>query len=77
MPNRMVSERIVDVLTWCERDSAAWPAGLRADCAVVHARFEALKLDVDSAEAWRQAQSEFVRRVLHEAGLKRIVYRSR
>jgi hypothetical protein len=68
---------MVDVLTWCERDASEWPAHVRSDCALIHARYEALKLDGDSREAWRHAQAEWVRRLLKKSGLVRIVYRVR
>ena len=51
MAARQLSERIVDVLSVCSEDPSKWPVGLRADCSLIHARFEALKLDAGDAEA--------------------------
>ena len=77
MASRQLSERIVDVLSTCSEDPGLWPSGLRGDCALIHARFEALKLDVGESEAWRQAKAEWLRGKLKEAGLARIVYHFR
>jgi hypothetical protein len=77
MAARQLSERIVDVLSVCSEDPSKWPVELRADCSLVHARFEALKLDAGDAEAWRQAKSEWIRSTLKESGMARIVYHFR
>ncbi|MGQ0634240.1 MAG: hypothetical protein ACT4QC_06505 [Planctomycetaceae bacterium] len=77
MSTRSLSELIVDVLTWCERDASDWPPSVRSECALIHARFEALKLDRNARDAWRQAQAEWVRRMLRKSGLVRVVYRLR
>jgi len=77
MAMRPLAERIVDVLSLCSEDSSQWPSDLRGDCAVIHARFDALKLDSGVPEAWRQAKSEWIRRKLREAGMARIVYHFR
>lgn len=77
MPARQLAERIVDVLSACSEDPANWPTDLRGDCALIHARFEALKLDVGAAEAWRRSKAEWIRRTLREAGMARIVYHFR
>lgn len=77
MAARPLAERIVDVLSICSEDPATWPDDLRADCSLIHARFEALKLDFGTPEAWRQAKAEWIRRSLREAGMARIVYHFR
>jgi hypothetical protein len=77
MASRQLCERIVDVLSTCSEDPALWPIGIRGDCSLVHARFEALKLDCGEAEAWRQAKVDWLRGKLKEAGLARIVYHFR
>jgi hypothetical protein len=77
MASRQLCERVVDVLAACSGGPASWPAGLRAECSLIHARFEALKLDVGEAEAWRQAKVEWMRGKLKEAGMARIVYHFR
>ena len=77
MASRQLCERIVDVLSTCSEDPAKWPPEIRVDCALVHSRFEALKLDVGESEAWRQAKMEWLRGKLKEAGLARIVYHFR
>ncbi|MBS0266275.1 MAG: hypothetical protein JSS02_30375 [Planctomycetes bacterium] len=77
MAARSLSERIVDVLAICAEDPDRWPDDLRAACSVIHSRFEALKLDWGTAEAWRQAKAEWVQRSLREAGLAKIVYHFR
>jgi len=74
---RSLSERIVDVLAICAEDPDRWPEDLRAACAVIHSQFEALKLDVGTAEAWRQAKAEWIQRSLREAGFTRVVYHFR
>ena len=77
MASRQLCERIVDVLSMCSEDPARWPLGLRGDCSLIHARFEALKLDVGESEAWRLAKTEWIRGKLKEAGMARIVYHFR
>ncbi len=77
MAGRQLSERIVDVLSTCSLDPADWPSELRSDCALIHAQFEALKLDIGEADAWRQAKSEWLRGKLRESGMARIVYHFR
>ncbi len=77
MASRQLCERIVDVLSICSADPSEWPADLRGDCSLIHARFEALKLDVGDADAWRQAKTEWMRGKLKEAGVARIVYHFR
>ena len=77
MPARQLAERIVDVLSACSEDPSRWPIDLRADCSLIHARFEALKLDSGVEEAWRQSKTEWIKRTLREAGLARIVYHFR
>ena len=77
MAARPLAERIVDVLASCSEDPATWPTDLRADCALIHAGFEALKLDIGPAEAWRQSKGDWIRRTLREAGMARIVYHFR
>ena len=77
MPARQLAERIVDVLSCCSTDPSHWPTDLRADCSLIHARFEALKLDIGVEEAWRQSEAEWIRRVLRDAGMARIVYHFR
>jgi hypothetical protein len=61
----------------CSDDPARWPVGLRGDYSLIHARFEALKLDVGDSEAWRLAKTEWIRGKLKEAGMARIVYHFR
>jgi hypothetical protein len=77
MTARSLSERIVDVLAVCSDDPSRWPDDLRADCSFIHARFEALKLDMGTNKAWRKSKSEWVRGTLREAGMARIVYHFR
>ncbi|MGE5193439.1 MAG: hypothetical protein ACM3U2_13170 [Deltaproteobacteria bacterium] len=77
MASRQLSERIVDVLSTCAADPSGWPADLRGDCSLIHARFEAIKLDVGESQAWRQAKAEWIRAKLREAGMARIVYHFR
>jgi hypothetical protein len=77
MAARSLSERITDVLALCAEEPSRWPDDLRADCSLIHARFEALKLDVGTAEAWRQSKADWIRRLLREAGVARIVYHFR
>jgi len=77
MASRQLSERIVDVLSTCSGDPANWPRDLRTECSLIHARFEALKLDVGETEAWRQSKIEWIRGKLKEAGMARIVYHFR
>ena len=77
MASRLLSERIVDVLAVCSEDSSRWPEDLRADCSLIHARFEALKLDIGTHQAWRQSKAEWVRATLRESGMARIVYHFR
>jgi hypothetical protein len=77
MAARSLAERITDVLAVCSEEPSRWPDDLRADCAVIHSRFEALKLDVGTAEAWRQSKAEWIRRAMREAGVARIVYHFR
>lgn len=77
MPARQLSERIVDVLSMCSEDPTRWPNDVRAECSLIHARFEALKLDVGDAEAWRQSKVEWIRGKLKESGMARIVYHFR
>jgi|GEM_PF-5803417 len=77
MASRILSQRIVDVLAVCSDDASRWPDDLRADCSLIHARFEALKLDMGTNKAWQQAKSEWVRGTLREAGMARIVYHFR
>lgn len=77
MAGRLLSERIVDVLSTCSLDPAKWPAELRSDCSLIHARFEALKLDIGETDAWRRAKAEWLRGKLRESGMARIVYHFR
>jgi hypothetical protein len=77
MAARSLSERIVDVLAICADDPSQWPVELRGDCSLIHARFEALKLDVGTSQAWRQSKAEWIQGALREAGLARIVYHFR
>ena len=77
MSRRQFAERLVDVLAVCSEDSSKWPADLRADCALIHSQFEALKLDMEPSEAWRQSKAEWVKSALKESGLTRIVYHFR
>lgn len=77
MATRSLSERIVDVLAVCADDPSRWPDDLRGDCSLIHARYEALKLDVGIADAWRQSKAEWIQRTLREAGMARIVYHFR
>ncbi|MBI3863215.1 MAG: hypothetical protein HY290_15090 [Planctomycetia bacterium] len=77
MATRSLSERIVDVLTVCSEGPSRWPDDLRGDCSLIHARYEALKLDLGTSEAWRQAKAEWIQRSLRESGLARIVYHFR
>ena len=77
MASRLLSERIIDVLAVCSDDSSQWPENLRADCSLIHARFEALKLDIGTHQAWRQSKAEWVRRTMRESGMARIVYHFR
>ena len=77
MASRLLSERIIDVLAVCSDDPTTWPEDLRADCSLIHARFEALKLDIGETEAWRQSKVEWIRGKLKEAGMARIVYHFR
>ena len=77
MASRLLSERIVDVLAICSDDPSGWPDELRADCSLIHSRFEALKLDIGTHQAWRQSKAEWVRRTLRESGMARIVYQFR
>lgn len=77
MATRLLSERIVDVLAVCSDDPSLWPDDLRGDCSLIHARYEALKLDVGTAVAWRQSKAEWIQGTLREAGLARIVYHFR
>jgi len=77
MAARQLSERIVDVLSACSEVPSKWPMELRADCSLIHARFEALKLDAGDADAWRQAKIEWIRSKLKESGMARIVYHFR
>ena len=72
-----IAERIVEVLATCHADPAHWPAALRADCALIHARYEALKLDVGSAEAWRRAHVEWVKKAIKRSGMVRVAYHFR
>src|SRR5262245_30959079 len=48
-----IAERIVDTLGSSARDPSTWTADVRSDCAFIHARYEALKLDIEASEAWR------------------------
>lgn len=77
MTARSLSQRIVDVLAICSEEPSRWPVDLRGDCSLIHARFEALKLDVGIAEAWRRSKTEWLRGALREAGMARIVYHFR
>jgi len=77
MASRQLSDRIVDVLTMCSEDPSKWSDDLRGDCSLIHARFEAMKLDEGEREAWRKAKAEWIRRILREAGMARIVYHFR
>jgi hypothetical protein len=77
MASRQLSDRIVDVLTMCSEDPSKWPDELRGDCSLIHARFEALKLDEGENEAWHKAKADWIRRTLREAGMARIVYHFR
>ena len=77
MASRLLSERIVDVLAVCSDDPSRWPDDLRADCSLIHAQYEALKLDVGTHQAWRQSKAEWVKRTMRESGMARIVYHFR
>jgi hypothetical protein len=77
MASRQLSDRIVDVLSMCSEDPSKWPDDLRGDCSLIHARYEAMKLDEGENEAWRKAKAEWIRRMLREAGMARIVYHFR
>lgn len=77
MHDRSLSDRIVDVLACSSRDANEWPPAIRSDCAVIHARYDALRLDKPDDVAWREAQAEWVRRAMRDAGLVRVVYRFR
>jgi hypothetical protein len=77
MANLQLTDRIVDVLVWCSENPQRWPAELRADCAFIHSRYEALKLDLDAEEAWRCAKVEWTRNVLKRSGLVRVAYHFR
>ena len=72
-----IDERIVEVLTNCCHNPESWSAELRADCALIHARFEALKLDISTSDAWRQAQQDWIRKVIKQSGLVRVTYHFR
>jgi hypothetical protein len=72
-----LAEQIVDVLAKCSDDPRNWPAGLRSDCAWIHARYQALKLDVSTAEAWKQAKLEWVRNVVKRSGIVQVAYHFR
>jgi hypothetical protein len=77
MASRQLPDRIVDVLSMCSEDPSKWPDDLRGDCSLIHARFEAMKLDDGEKKAWRKAKAEWIRRTLREAGMARIVYHFR
>ena len=72
-----IAERIVDILGSSARDPSTWSADVRSDCAFIHTRYEALKLDIEASEAWRQAQLEWVKVALKRSGLVRIAYHFR
>ncbi|MGE5194115.1 MAG: hypothetical protein ACM3U2_16590 [Deltaproteobacteria bacterium] len=72
-----IAVRIVDVLASCSQHPSQWPAEVRADCALIHARYEALKLDIGAADAWRQARLEWVRNVMKGSGMVRVAYHFR
>jgi hypothetical protein len=71
------AERIVDVLSCCATNSVDWPVALRADCALIHSRYEALKLDFGPTEAWRRARLEWVKRAIKRSGMVRVAYHFR
>ena len=78
MRSLAIAERIVDVLGSCSHDDPSkWPADLRADCALIHARYEALKLDIGAADAWRQSMLEWVKTVIKGSGMVRVAYHFR
>ena len=77
MQKLSVAERIVDVLATCSQDPTQWPTELRAECALIHARFEALKLDAGADSAWRQARLEWVKSLLKRSGMIRLTYHFR
>ena len=77
MRQHPLAEQIVDVLANCSEDARNWPAELRADCSWIHARYEALKLDISTADAWRRAKLEWVRKVNKRFGIVRVAYHFR
>lgn len=72
-----LADRIVDVLAISCDDPQKWPAELSNDCALIHARYEALKLDMRAQDAWRQARLEWVRKLIRRSGMVRVAYHFR
>ena len=77
MRNIPIAERIVNVLAACSLDPSLWPIETTADCELIYARYEALRLEIGAKDAWRQSRLEWVRNAIKRSGLVRVAYHFR